>query len=111
MTPSDAKRSGNFEAKVLDTVKTVLIEIFEKKSTETTFRILKENYGLEGKDISKKPHVFSQALVRLFGKGAVILEDLILEKLYASCQRDFNWKESYQFGNYIEDLTQISAIT
>ncbi|MHA2428039.1 MAG: hypothetical protein ACXADB_08460 [Candidatus Hermodarchaeia archaeon] len=106
MNMPNEKRSGNFEAKVVDTVKTVLIEIFEAKSAETTFRILRESYGLEGKDIPKRPHIFSQALVSLFGKGAVIIEDLILEKLYTACKREFNWKESYQFSNYIEDLTQ-----
>jgi hypothetical protein len=110
MKSSDPKMRGNFDAKIRETVKTVLIEIFEENSAETTFRILRETYGLEEKDIPKRPHVFSQALVGLFGKGAGIIEDLILEKLYTAFNMDLKWKESYKFSNYLEDLTPTPAI-
>lgn len=105
MNSSDQRKRGNVNAKVLDTIKTVLIQIFEDESMETTFKILKDKYGLEAKDISKRPEVFSQALLNLFGEGATIIEDLILEKLYSDFQVDLKWKESYKFSNYIEDLT------
>lgn len=111
MNTSDPKMRGTFDKKVRDTIKTVLIEIFEENSAETTYRILSETYGLEEKDISKRPHVFSQALVSLFGKGAGIIEDLILEKLYTSFKMDLKWKENYKFSNYLEDLTSTPAIT
>ncbi len=110
MNPSDQRRRGNLDAKVLDTIKAVLIQIFEDESMEATFRVLKERYGLEVKDIPKRPQVFSQALLSLFGKGAAIIEDLILEKLYSDFQVDLKWKESYKFSNYIDDLTLTPTI-
>ncbi len=106
MNPSDQRRRGNVDVKVLDTIKTVLIQIFEDESMETTFKIIKERYGLEVNDIPKRPQVFSQALLSLFGEGAAIIEDLILEKLYSDFKMDLKWKDSYKFSNYIEDLIQ-----
>ena len=111
MNPSDQRRRGNLDAKVLGTIKAVLIEIFKDESMETTFGILKERYGLEVEDIPKRPQVFSQLLLSLFGKGAAIIEDLILEKLYTDLKVDLKWKENYKFGNYIEDLAQTPCIT
>lgn len=105
MNPLDLRMRGTLDAKVLDTVKTVLIQIFEDESVKTIFRTLKERHGLEVKDIPKRPQVFSQALLSLFGKGAMIIEDLILEKLYSDFKMALKWKESYKFSNYIEDLT------
>ena len=110
MNPSDQIMRGNVNAKVLDIIKTVLIQIFEDESMEATFRVLKERYGLEVEDIPKRPQVFSQALLSLFGKGAAIIEDLILEKLYSDFKVDLQWKESYKFSDYIEDLTQSPTI-
>ena len=78
---------------------------------ETTFKIIKERYGLEVKDIPKRPQVFSKALLSLFGEGAEIIEDLILEKLYSDYKMDLKWKDSYKFSNYIDDLTQSPTIT
>lgn len=110
MNLPDLRKRGNLDAKVLDTVKAVLIQIFEDESVETTFKILKDRYGLEIKDIPKRPQIFSQALLSIFGKGAAIIEDLILEKLYSEFKVDLKWKDSYKFYNYIDDLSQTLTI-
>jgi LytS/YehU family sensor histidine kinase len=105
MIPKDRTARETLEAKVLDTVKVVLIQIFEEQSADQVFQILKEQYGLEGGEILKKSHVLSQVFLNLFGKGAMIIEDLILEKIYTELKIPYKWKENYTFSNYIEDLT------
>ena len=105
MTTVDRRVRENVETKVLGTVQAILIQIFEEKSANNVFRILKEQYGLEGKEIPKRPQILSQVLLSLFGKGAMIIEDLILEKVYADLKVEFKWKENYTFSKYIEDLT------
>jgi hypothetical protein len=105
MSPVNQRSREKIETKLLGTVQAVLLQIFEEKSADSVFRILKEQYGLEGKEISKRPQILSQVFLSLFGKGAIIIEDLILEKLYADLNMEFTWKENYTFRNYIEELT------
>ena len=97
--------------KILGTVKGVFLQIFEERAMETIFRLLKERFDLEIEDIPKKPEVFSQALLGLLGKGATIIEDLILERLYSDLNLDFQWKKDYTFSKYLTDLTVPPCIT
>jgi len=69
------------------------------------------NYSLEWEEIPKKVEVFSEALGKTLGSGAVIIEDLILESLHSRLRLELRWKKGYGFSDYIKDLRSTCGLT
>jgi hypothetical protein len=65
---------------------------------------MKNNYSLEWKDIPNRIEVFVKALQKIFGKGSVIIENLIIENLYLKLDLTFKWKRGYKSTDYINEL-------
>jgi hypothetical protein len=90
---------------ILKTIQGVLLEVFGEKSVRKIRHILKENYSLEWQDVPEKSEAFSSALKEILGRGAAIIEDLIVENLYSSLGKELLWRKDYSFSDYISDLS------
>lgn len=89
---------------ILNIIENILLDIFGKKSLNNILLIMKKNYSLEWKDIPNRIGVFVEALHKIFGKGSVIIENLIIENLYLKLDLIFKWKRGYKFSDYINEL-------
>jgi len=91
---------------ILRTIQNVFLDIFGEKTLKKVRQILKDNYSLDWPEIPEKSEVFAAALKEIFGKGATIIEDLIIENLYNSLGKDLPAKNNYTFSDYISSLME-----
>ena len=82
----------------------VMLNIFGRKALDNILRAMREKYFLDLEEMPERPEVFSEALHRIIGLGSVIIEDLIVENLYAKMGLEFRWKKSYTFPDYIKEI-------
>jgi len=79
-----ASQSLDWEEKfrdcLIEIVNETLATHFGKEATETIYIYLEGN-GLKKKDIPNKVKVFSKSLRKVFGNEALLIENLITEKL------------------------------
>lgn len=59
----------------------VLEEVFCGPGKELILSILKENYGIEKKDIPRKSEVFHRMLEDFFGASGRVIETMIVQKI------------------------------
>lgn len=92
----------NFEDTVNETITEILRNVFEDDAlvdalfpyfTVTTLKALADTNPIA-----------SDPLPKILGSGAVILEDLILEALYAKYHLDLVRKKDYRFADYLREL-------
>jgi hypothetical protein len=93
---------------LLETINEVLESIFGKKSRIIIVETMEKKYFLKRSRIGEKLHVFEDVLRQMFQSGSLIIEDLILEKLYAKLNLEFTSQEGYQFSDYIQELREIT---
>ena len=89
---------------LLETIDDVLKQVFGERSAKTILRNMKKTYSLKREEIPKRGQVFSDALQKTLGSGAVIIEDLIVETFYSKLELEFKWKKGYGFSDYIKEL-------
>jgi len=82
---------------LLGIVNETLTTCFGKEAAETIYIYLEGN-GLEKKNISNKVKVFSKGLREVFGDEAILIENLITEKL---CLK-FNLKPKKESLSFVE---------
>jgi len=95
-----SKRSFGFFVK--ETTEDVLNKVFGH-SANNVIDIIEKNY-LSFDNISEKGQIFLEALDQILGKGGVIIQDLIIENLYANLGLEFRPVSDYRFTDYLEDL-------
>jgi len=59
----------------------VLEEVFCRPGKEVVLSLLKNNYGIEKKDIPRRPEVFQMMLKDFFGDGGRVIESMIVQKI------------------------------
>lgn len=89
---------------LLEIVNETLTTLFGKEASETIYIYLEGN-GLKKKDIPNKVKVFSKHLREVFGTEALLIENLITEKL---CLR-FNLKPKKKSLSFVELATAIKS--
>lgn len=86
-----------FRVCLIEIVNETLATHFGKEATETIYIYLEGN-GLKKKDIPNKVKIFSKSLRKVFGDEALLIENLIAEKL---CLR-FNLKPKEENLDFVE---------
>ncbi|RJS76310.1 hypothetical protein CW712_01985 [Candidatus Bathyarchaeota archaeon] len=89
---------------VLQTTYDVLVDVFGEKTFSQMLQVMKESYALEWEDIPEKSQVFSSALRKMLGRGATIIEDLIIEKLCLTLGKQLRWEKGLSFSDYLDKL-------
>lgn len=100
----------DYDAQIQKTVQNVMLDVFGEKTLNKIHQILKESYYLEWQDIPEKSEAFSSALKEILGKGALIIEDLIVENLYSSYGKELQWRKDFSFSDYILSLSMNSKL-
>jgi len=73
---------------------------------EAVYFHLNNTYSLKKKDVPDKPQAFDEALRKIFGVGADVIERSVLKKLYSKLEIDFIENKNYGFANYINDAAK-----
>jgi hypothetical protein len=94
----------DFDLVILKTIQGVLLNVFGEKSLRKIRHAMKENYALEWQEIPEKSEAFSYALKEILGRGAIIIEDLIVENLYTNFGKQLLWRNDFTFADYITNL-------
>lgn len=91
---------------LLETINEVLGGIFGKKGSIIIFETMKKKYVLKRNQIGERLKVLEDVLRQMFKSGSLIIEDLILENLYAKFNLEFKSRKGYQFSDYIQALRE-----
>jgi len=91
-----------FEDTVKQTIQEIIRNVFEDVETaETIFQYLTK---ISTNTPDNDAQIITNALPKIFGSGAIIIEDLILETLYSKYDVDIVWKKDYTFADYVMEL-------
>jgi len=98
------KNVKEFEKILLETIDESMVQVFGNTSTGVIYDFIKGNHGLRKEDIPESLEIFSSSLEKMFGFGALLLEKLILKKLYTKLGLRYEENEGYKFLDYIKEL-------
>lgn len=73
---------------------------------EAVYFHLNNTYSLKKENVPDKPQAFDEALRKIFGVGADVIERSVVKKLYSKLEIDFIEKKNYGFANYINDAAK-----
>ena len=90
-----------FNDLVIETIEEVIRNVFKDDIADIIFRHLERS---NPKPFDKKIQIFSEALPKILGIGHTIIEDLILETLYAKCKVEIVWRKKFSFTDYVREL-------
>ena len=93
------------EKLILETVNEVIRNVFDDEVADMLLRYLDEYNHLS---IDERLRLFDETLPKIFGSGAVIIEDLILETLYSKMGIRLEKREK-DFVESINDLRLVKA--
>jgi len=93
-----------FEEAFVDSIVSILSDIFGKKSTDLMLSTMSEEYSLTMENVPKKIKLFSMILNRIIGTSHIIIEDLIVETTYSKMGINFEPKKGVDFVQRLEDL-------
>jgi len=68
---------------------------------------LEKSYSIKRHDIPKKPEAFAEGLEKIFGKGALVLEKIIVKTLYSKLGLGYEDKKDFVFMDYLRDFITI----
>jgi len=68
---------------------------------EVVLRFLELNSAVKRDEIAEKPEKFARELEDLLGDGAKIIEEKIIQKVYAKIGMEYTKTEGYAFPEYI----------
>jgi len=71
------------------------------------FYHLENTYSVKRQDIPKKPEAFAEGLEKIFGKGASVLEKIIVKTLYSKLGLEYEDKKDFVFIDYLKDFITI----
>jgi hypothetical protein len=92
----------SFEDTVKQTIREIIQNVFE--DDEVVESIFHYFYKASSNGIDENAQIVTDALPKILGSGAVIIEDLIIETLYSKYNLDIVWKKDYRFADYLIEL-------
>jgi hypothetical protein len=75
---------------------------------EAVYFHLNNTYSLKKEDVPDKPQAFDEALRKIFGVGADVIERSVVKRLYSKLEIDFIENKNYGFANYINDAAKMA---
>jgi hypothetical protein len=98
------KLEDDFERSLIRTIDTQLRQVFGETGTSVIYQYLQSTLSLRQEEIPKKLETFSEGLDRFLSSGARVVEKVILDKLYSNFDQEFEFREGYDFVDYVEYL-------
>ena len=100
----DAAERQKWNTLFAEVIDETLKQVFKEDGAKVIYKFLRNNSKISLKDVSEKPEVFSASLESLMVSAARVIEQLILQKLYARIGLNFEEKKGYKFSDYIREL-------
>jgi len=94
----------NFEKTLVSTIDTQLKQVFGETGASVIYQYLQSALSLRQEEIPRKLETFSEGLNRFLNSGARVVEKVILDGLYSDFGQEFQFKEGYNFADYVEEL-------
>jgi hypothetical protein len=98
------QNKAEFEKSVMKTIDIRLNQIFGETGTSVIYNYLQTSLSLPHEEIPEKLEVFAEGLDRFLSSGAKVVEKVILDSLYSDFGREFQFKEGYNFADYVDEL-------
>jgi len=93
----------SFSYVLVDTIQEVIRNVFDDEIAQTILKYVEEK---SPDRLEERVRVFSKVLPDVLGKGAIIIEDLILETLYQKYGMKPQWKRDHRFPDYVLELSK-----
>jgi hypothetical protein len=100
------KRGDRLKQAVIEAVDEGLLTLGES-GREAVYFHLQSLCSLKKEDVPDKPEAFDEALRKIFGVGAEVIERSVVKKLYPKLGIDYIEKKNYGFANYISEAGQM----
>jgi hypothetical protein len=100
---NDVFEISNPDRIISSTIRNTMQDVFGTKVIRSFNKALKA-HSLTWDEIPNNPGLFSEVLKKIFGKGHVILEDLITENLYEEMGLRYEYKEGFKFQDHVEKM-------
>lgn len=97
-------RRIEFERSLVRTIDMQLEQIFGEKGKSVIYSYLQSALSLRQEEIPKRLDVFAEGLDKFLSSGAKVVEKVILDELYSDYGQDFQFKQGYDFADYIKEL-------
>jgi hypothetical protein len=92
----------SFEDTVKQTITEIIRNVFEDEElVDSIFQYFQKASSIR---MDENAQIMADALPKILGSGAVIIEDLILETLYLKYNLDIVRKKDYRFADYLIEL-------
>ncbi len=98
------ERQVEFEQSLIKTIDIRLKQIFGETGTTVIYDYLRNTLSLRQEEIPKKLQVFAEGLDKFLSSGARVVEKVILDGLYSDFGQEFQFKEGYDFVDYVKAL-------
>lgn len=98
------ERHVEFEQSLVKTIDIRLKQIFGETGTTVIYDYLQNTLSLRQEEIPKKLQVFAEGLDKFLSSGARVVEKVILDGLYSDFGQEFQFKEGYDFVDYVKAL-------
>lgn len=95
------KEQENFEKLFLEAVDEGL-RVLGESGKQMVFFHLEKSCSVKRNEIPKKPEAFIKGLRKIFGAGASVLEQLILETLHSKLGMKYEGKAGYTLPGYLD---------
>ena len=98
------EREAEFEKSLRKTIDAQLKQIFGEKGTSLIYNYLQNALLLQQDEIPEKLEVFAEGLDKFLSSGARVVEKVILDGLYSDFGQEFQFREGFDFIDYVNDL-------
>ena len=97
---------NSFEKAFNEIVNATLNEIFSETATKIIYHHLELNYKLKPEEVATNIDTFKKGLETFLSSGALVVENVIIKRLYMHFKLKFQEKEGYAFTDYLQELKQ-----
>ncbi|MCW3981711.1 MAG: hypothetical protein NWE81_01135 [Candidatus Bathyarchaeota archaeon] len=95
---------AEFDESIIETIDVRLKQIFGDAGTMAIYNYLQSALSLPQEEIPEKLEIFAQGLDRFLSSGAKVVEKVILDGLYSNFGQKFEFKQGYNFADYVKEL-------
>jgi hypothetical protein len=96
--------NDGFEKSLSKTIDVQLKQVFGESGALVIYQYLESTLSLRQEDIPRKLEEFSEGLDRFLSSGARVVEKVILDGLYSDFGQEFQFREGYDFVDYVNEL-------
>ena len=79
------------------------LDTLSESGKQAVLYYIEKNFSIKKEEIPNKPEAFAEALQKIFGLGAYVIQKLILQKFYFKLGLEYGVKNGYTFIDYLNE--------